>query len=104
MNYNNVDYIKISTFNVYERTTIHIGIKEKQVFINEQRKDINDNKINELFNIIREWKDMYYGGVLDAEKFSIKLISNNQIVKQYSGSGDYPYNYNEFKNWISDII
>ena len=42
--------------------------------------------------------------MLDAEKFSIKLISNNQIVKEYSGNGNYPNNYNDFKKWISDII
>lgn len=89
---------------MFERTMIHVGIKEKQIFVNEQRKEITIDKINELFNIIKEWKDSYYGGVLDAEKFSIKLISNNQIVKEYSGNGNYPNNYNEFKSWISDII
>ncbi|MBQ8192951.1 MAG: hypothetical protein IJZ46_02655 [Bacilli bacterium] len=105
MNYiNNVDYIKISIFNIYERIIIYIGVKEKQIYINEKIKEINANKINDLLNIIKEWKDTYYSSVLDAEKFSIKLIFNNQIVNQYIGSGNYPYNYNEFKNWISDII
>ena len=101
---NNIEYIKISTFNLIKRVIIYVGIREKQVSIDGQFKEVSIDKIAELFNIIRDWNDAYYRYVLDAEMFSVSLIKDNQIVKRYKGIGNYPYNYNEFKKWISEII
>lgn len=101
---NDIEYIKITIFNKYYITKINIDTKKLKVLINDEFRDITIDKINELLEITKYWKLNYQGLALDAEKFTIKLISNVQGIKTYQGNGEYPYNYNDFKRWTSDII
>jgi len=101
---NNVDYIEIIIFNTYKITKIDISTKKLKLLIDNKIRNITHEKINELLKIIEYWKSSYQEFILDAEKFDIKLISKNKIEKEYQGNGAYPYNYNDFKRWISDIL
>ena len=100
---NDIDYIEIITFNMFERNRIDIDTKKLKVIINNKLKAISNEKIKELQKIINYWNKNYQAPILDAEKFTIRIISNNQIIKVYQGNGSYPNNYNDFKRWIRDI-
>ena len=101
---NDIDCIEIIIFNTYNITKINISTKKLKVVINDKIRDITIDKINELLEITKYWNTNYQGFILDAEKFNIKLIFNNQYIKTYQGNGAYPHNYNDFKRWISDIV
>lgn len=98
-----LDYIEITIFDIYNITKISISIPRLKLTINDKLKDISSDKIEKLLEIIKCWDDNYKGFMLDIEKYTIKLISKNRIIKVYKGNGKYPYNYNEFKRWISDV-
>ena len=101
---NNIEYIEIIIFNTYNITKINIDTKKLKITINDESRNITTDKINELLEIMKFWDSNYQGFVLDAEKFTIKLISNNKKIITYQGNGSYPYNYNDFKRWIGDIV
>ena len=100
----NIEYIEIITFNMFKRVKIDISVKDLKVISDDKIRPISIDEIKRLQEIIKYWEEDYQGFVLDAEKFTIRLISNNQIIKQHQGNGRYPSNYNEFKRWISDIV
>lgn len=99
-----IEYIEIITFNMFKRVKIDISVKDLKVIVDDNVKEISNDKIEELLNIIEYWENDYQGFVLDAEKFTVRLISNNKIIRQYQGNGKYPNNYLLFKKWISDIV
>ena len=69
----------------------------------EINKDFS-NEVTKLIDIFSDWEkentNLY---VLDAEKINVEVIENN-ISKKISFNGDYPKNYNNFKNVIKEII
>lgn len=98
-----VDYIEININKIGMVIEILIDIKNNLVTINNKQKNISNEKIYELFRIIRNWKDFYESSnIIDSEKFTIKIISQN-TVDTIIGDGTYPDNYMEFKNWVGNI-
>ena len=99
-----IEYIEIVTFNMFDRVKLDISLKDMKVIKNGKVISISNDKINELLDIISFWDESYPGFKLDSEKFVVRLISDNKIIRQHQGNGMYPENYNEFKIWISDIV
>lgn len=100
----NIDYIEMLVDNMNDKIQIYIDVKASTIVINNKLKKISDIKIQELLEIIKYWDKSYHNFILDAEKFSIKLIAQNKIIKMCECNGKYPYNYKKIKRWISDII
>lgn len=98
-----VDYVEININNIGINLDILIDVKKNSMIINEKYKDISKEEIEELFRIIRLWDNEYLGSkLIDSEKFTIKIVSNNNIDK-IVGNGNYPDNYNVFKKWVGGL-
>lgn len=99
----NIDYIEIIIANMIKIEKIDIDVKKNKLLKNEKLKEISNDKTKRLLEIIKNWDNNYTSSALDSEKFSIKIISNNEIINVYRGSGKYPDNYHEFKIWFRSI-
>jgi len=98
-----VDFVEISINKIGEVLNILIDVKKNSILINNQYKKIEQEKIDELFRIIRLWKNEYSNyKIIDSEKFTIKIVNKNS-VDIITGSGKYPDNYTVFKNWIEEV-
>lgn len=98
-----VDYVEININNIGIAIEILLDIKNNLITINKEQKSISDKKIQELFRIIRNWKDFYdVSNFIDNEKFIIKITSGKNI-DTIVGNGTYPDNYVEFKKWVGAI-
>ena len=77
------------------KTFLKLNKKETSKSVEEQ--------IDDLLRIIRTWSSVYKNkNYLDSESFLIKITddSRTEIIK---GQGDYPDNYQLFKEWISEF-
>lgn len=100
---NKVDYIEINIINIGNNKSIIVDIKNNLVLINEHKKNITNEKIEDLFRIIRKWDKEYpHSNIIDEEKFIIKII-NKDNVDIIKSNGAHPNNYYEFKRWIGDV-
>lgn len=98
-----VDFIEINLSKIGMVINILIDVKNNLMFINNIRKVILNEKINEFFRIIRNWEENYESSnLIDSERFSIKIVSGD-VVDTIACNGTYPNNYIEFKRWIEDI-
>lgn len=80
---------------------IMIDCVKKQIIIDNRMDLIKQEKIEELLRIIRLWKNEYSGlNVVDGESFLIRINTGN-MIEIIQGKGNYPDNYNDFKEWIS---
>lgn len=95
--------IEIYINNIGIETNIIINNKNNLITINNKTKEISEEKINDLIRIIRTWKNEYKNKKkIDSETFKI-IINSNTETETITGNGDYPDNYNTFKEWIDDI-
>lgn len=96
--------IEIQINNMYNNLEIYIDYDNNKIKINNIKKDISRDKIDDLIRIIRTWKSTYENNfnMVDREKFRIKVITDEGI-DTFEGNGTYPDNYSLFKDWISDI-
>ena len=81
---------------------IYIDVINNKVIIDENESSISQAEIDELIRIIRNWKEKYTGNIIDSEKFTIKINTNDgvEIIKGESG---YPQNYSAFKDWVGSL-
>ena len=95
--------IEISIENINNITNIKIDIINKKININNQEKEISEEKIESLLRIIRTWENNYQSNnLIDAESFEIKIntINETEIIK---GKGSYPNDYQLLKEWIGEF-
>ena len=99
--------IEITINNLNEEKNIMIDIMidiiNNKIKINNQIHNITKEQIDDLLRIIRTWSPVYKNkNDLDSESFLIKITddSRTEIIK---GQGDYPDNYQLFKEWISEF-
>ncbi len=97
-----IDKILIEINNISNSFNMIILPEYNKCIVNNIEKKINEDKINELLNIIFNWKNNYGLKGIDMEEFNIKIITNNDINMFY-GKGVYPNNYQVFKEWISEF-
>ena len=97
-----IDKILIKINNIGNTFNMIILPEYNKCFVNNVEKRINEDKINELLNIIINWKNNYGLKGIDMEEFNIEIISNDGTNK-YSGKGIYPNNYHIFKEWVSEL-
>lgn len=98
-----IDFIKINIDKIGYNQIILLNLKDKIVITDSIKKNINQEKIDELLRIIRLWKNKYISSNnIDSEKFNISIVSGNDEEK-IIGVGTYPSNYVEFKKWVRDI-
>jgi len=80
---------------------ILIDCVKKQVIIDNRMDLIKQDKIDDLIRIIRLWKNEYNGSeIIDGESFLIK-INTGDMIEIIKGRGNYPDNYDNFKEWVS---
>lgn len=96
--------IEIFINNTGNNRNILIDTINHKIKINNQEKEITEEKIYELLRIIRTWKPIYQKpkNLLEAESFLIK-INTNESTDTIKGTGAYPENYAEFKHWIGEF-
>lgn len=96
-----MESIEININNITKDINIYIDVKHNQIIINNQRKEITNEQIDELIRIIRTWDSNYpkTNNTIDSEKFLIK-INTNEGTYTTKGEGTYPKNYITFKDWI----
>ena len=98
-----MNYIEISINALGEYLIIYINAKNKRLILNNIEKSITEEKIYDLLRIIRNWKGNYQNSkIMDGESFKI-IINTNEGTNIIKGKGNYPSNYQEFKEWISDL-
>jgi len=97
-----VNKIEISLTGLKEMYAI-IDLNSKAITINNKSFLISEYEIDNLFRIIRLWNKEYINNqIIDSEEFNIKIYSNDKI-DTIKGKGNYPNNYNEFKNWLGEV-
>lgn len=78
----------------------------------DKTKEISKPKesINKFFDIIteliKEWEDTYSiskNNFADGNSFHVKCFENNQLVKEYRGTNNCPYNFKLFCSMIEDL-
>lgn len=96
-----INLIKIQVTNLNKELIMTINPLEKEITTPFKTIKVNDDKIDYFLRIIRNWQRDYSGNIIDGERFIIKIIYNNQeeVIK---GSGKYPDNYIEFKNFLEE--
>ena len=96
--------IEINISNYATNNNIYINIKRNTIIINNETKQIEQEKINELLRIIRTWKNNnnVQSKIIDAEKYIIKINTNTE-TEIIEGYGHLEKNYNLFKTWIGKI-
>ena len=95
--------IEIFINNLYSEMYLYIDIKNNVVKINNKEKNIDDEDINNLIRIIRNWDNEYKSNkIIDGEQFIIKLNTSKgtEVIK---GKGDYPKNYHAFKELVGRL-
>ena len=96
-----INSIEIHITGLNKDVLIKIDPIKKVVITPSKEYPISEEKIDTFLRIIRIWKKEYIGNIIDGERFTIKIIYNNQeeIIK---GSGAYPDNYLEFKHFLEE--
>ena len=95
--------IRISSPNIF----VNLYLDSEKNIIDYNGKELYKNidcEINNLLNIISNWQDFSSPFIdFDSETFEVEIINKNSS-KKFSGAGDYPKNYCEFKNIVKEII
>ena len=95
----NIDRIEITENSVQ----LTIFPKEHKAIINDKDYLIKDEKINELFDIIKNWENEYIdNSYYDGNSYSIYIFHEGKVTK-YIGKRAYPQNYEMFTNYIRSI-
>ena len=98
-----MNYIEISINALGEYLIIYINVKNKRLILNNIEKSITEEKIYDLLRIIRNWKGNYQNSkIMDGESFKI-IINTNEGTTIIKGKGNYPSNYQEFKELMNGI-
>lgn len=96
--------IEIHINNMINKIHIHINVKTYKMIINNEEKNITQDHIDALLRIIRTWNTSYENtdNQIDNETFLIN-ISTEEGIYTIKGNGNYPKNYNLFKDWIGEF-
>lgn len=95
--------IEITINSLNEEKNMNIDLRNNSVIVNDQIYNITKEKIADLLRIIRTWDSVYKNrNHIDAESFVIK-ITDDTGTEIIQGQGDYPDDYNLFKEWISEF-
>lgn len=99
----NMKSIEIYIYNLSNKINIYIDTINKKIIINNQQKDISEEKIDDLIRIIRTWESNYQNlNNIDSESFEIRINLTNEI-EIIKGNGNYPENYMLLKEWIGEF-
>ena len=80
-----------------------INNKTKKVYINGIIKDIKEDFVERLVDIIKFWKNDYGTETgLDVNEYTINLYENN-IKETYHGKGNYPTNFELFIELLGEL-
>lgn len=93
--------IEIIVTNTDTSISLNINVKENKVYKDNKEYYINVEKIDKLLRIIRNWDNEYVSDDPKIKETFIINIITNENIDTYRGSGKYPNNYNEFKEWLS---
>ena len=96
--------IEIYINSIGNNLNIYIDTKKNKIKINGKEKEITEEKINNLIRIIRTWDNIYKDNnhQIDRETFLIN-INTNEGTDSIKGTGGYPENYSELKDWIGEF-
>ena len=96
--------IEIYINNIGNNLIIYIDIEKNKIKINDREKEITEEKLDNLIRIIRTWNNVYENNnsKIDNETFQIN-INTNEGTDRIKGTGGYPENYSEFKDWIGEF-
>ena len=95
----NIDKIEVTENDKY----FVIYPKEKTVYINDKKYDIELEKIKELIRIIRLWDNEYYNSsYFDGNNFEIVIYFDDK-KETIKGTRSTPQNYEDFSNMIRSI-
>lgn len=93
--------IDLKTF--YRHVKVEADLDRNVVMINNEKVKIDANNFaKRILNIVDNWRESYYGNLIDGDKFLIKIQEGN-LQKFYHGQGNYPLNYGDFKRLIGEI-
>ncbi len=79
---------------------------KNECFINDKKRSISNEKIDEILTILSTWKYEYgfsSENIIDSEEFNIEVYSENKKTN-YHGKGEYPINYEELKGILRGVI
>ena len=77
-----------------------INIPEKFCLINDTKKEVSDEFLDNLIRTIRLWKNEYgYDTHIDEEEFTV-IVNENE---RFHGKGVYPDNYETFKELLGEL-
>ena len=96
-----INGIEINITSLDREVLIKIDPIKRIVITPSKEYSISEEKIDTFLRIIRTWKKEYHGNIIDGERFTIKIIYNNQ-EEIIQGSGAYPDNYLEFKSFLEE--
>lgn len=93
--------IDLKTF--YSHVKVEADIDKNVVMVNNEKVKIDANNFaKRILNIVDNWRENYYGNLLDSDSYQITIQEGN-LQKFYHGQGNYPLNYGDFKRLIGEI-
>ena len=96
----NIDMIEVTENNI----SFVIMPKQRKVLINDKYYDIEEKKIKEFLDIIRNWNHEYRDNThMDGNMFSVNIYYNGKVDK-ISGVRDVPLNYAAFSEFVRSIV
>ena len=96
----NIDMIEVVENNV----SFVILPKKGKVLVDNACFDIEEKKIKELLDIIRNWDHEYNdGSYMDGNMFSVSVYYNGKVDKMRGVRGG-PINYEAFSQFVRSIV
>lgn len=82
---------------------IMINNHSKNAFVNGDVKDIPNDFVDRLVEIVKYWKKEYgSSNQFETTEYTISLFEGN-IEETYHGKGIFPSNYNELKELLGEL-
>lgn len=98
-----VDSIEISFISNFKENNIYINVNDLTISKNGLIKKLSRGTIFRLLKFFTNWKSEYYSSdVIDGEEF-IVVVKSGDREDVFKGKGEYPKNYNAFKNFLGGL-
>jgi len=82
---------------------IMINNQSKKAFVNGEVKEIPNDFVDRLIEIVKYWKKEYgSSNQFETTEYTISLFEGN-IEETYHGKGIFPSNYNELKELLGEL-
>lgn len=98
-----MDSIEIEIKRLGTHHALMLDLNKKSILINGNSKYITQNKIDELFRIIRNFQsNINNSNIIDSDEIII-IVNINNIIEKIHIKGENINKYNALIDWMNDL-